>query len=75
MHGDERLRTNGSGSSASERTLGGVGQQQTAMKPAVKKGSAGSNVPAKERSVKSNTQNNRNMNSGIPRGEEFFEKD
>jgi aquaporin related protein len=73
MHGDEMVRPMESESSASERTLGGnVG---TAIKPAMKKGSAGSNVPGKERSVRSTTQNNRNMNSGIPRNEEFCDKE
>lgn len=75
MHADEdRVRTMDSGSSGSERTLGANGSPQMTMKPAMKKGVVGSNV-GKERSVRSNTINNRNMHSGIPRDEEFFDKE
>jgi hypothetical protein len=45
------------------------------MKPAIKNGFARTNVPGKERLVRLNMQINRNMNSRIPREEEFDDKE
>ena len=43
------------------------------MKPAIRSDFARTNVPGKEKSVRSNTQINRNMNSRIPREEKFYD--
>jgi aquaporin related protein len=52
-------------------------RQEQKMKPAMKPGSQGSTTAGRERSARHNTKTNRNMNlnTGIPRDEEFYDKD
>jgi hypothetical protein len=66
-------------SAGSERTLAAAALPESWVsiaptKPATKPGSRGSTSNGTERPLRSNTQNNRNMNSGISRDEEFYEK-
>jgi len=78
MHADEYVKGEREreflGSSSSENTLGNL-QPQMVMKPALKNSSGAGMANGKEKSVKSNTLMNRNMNSGIPRDDDFFVKE
>ena len=80
MHADELVKpvqtTRSSGSTSSDQTLfPGTDQAKVSMKPVLKPGIRGTAATGKERSVRSNTQANRNMNSGIPRDEDFYDKE
>jgi aquaporin related protein len=83
MHGDEIVKPTHSVGGDSDRTLasavGSPSSQGTAVhKSAIKPGSRGSNAHGNgnghsgERSVRSDTSN-RNMNSGMPHDEEFYD--
>ena len=77
MHADEIVKpTETTSSEGSENVLTGTMKHgNVTPKSAIKPGSRGSNANGKEKSVRSNTQSNRNMNSDIPRDEEFYDKD
>jgi aquaporin related protein len=77
MHVDElakptRMRQSGT---SLDWTLTDSEQHQLTIKSAIKPGGGGSMAAGKERSVRSNSSDNRNMNSGIPRDEDFYDKD
>jgi len=79
MHAGELVKpaqtTHTSGSTSSDQALfPGTDQSKVPMKPVLKPGSQGNASTGKERSLRSNTQTNRNINSRIPRDEEFYDK-
>lgn len=80
MHANELIeerQTSQNGTTSSDQTLylaseypAGTNAVKTAMKPC----SRGHIGAGNERSVRSNTYNNRNMGSGIPTDEDFYDK-
>lgn len=90
MHGDEYVKSRGQQERSSDNAQFPADrvvvpkelehlrkQQQVVRKPAMKPGSRGSETAGagKERSARHNTKTNRNMNAGIPRDEEFYDKE
>lgn len=77
IHTDELVKpTETTSSRGSERRLGPTHTPpgKMATKSTIKPSSRESNPNEKERSVRSNTHNNKNMNSDIPRDKVFMTK-